>query len=59
MLQLKLTDEQAVALHDALDHILSDLSVEIADTDRKGYRDELKAKRELLKEIADMVNMSA
>jgi len=36
--------------------VLSDLSVEIAGTDRKDYRDEIKAERALLQEIQEQLN---
>ena len=50
---LLLTNQEKEALILLLEGSLSDLSVEIADTDRKNFRDQLKAKRDLLKEILD------
>lgn len=51
MQSLHLSTEQAHILEEYLRRVLSDLSVEIADTDRKDYRDEIKAERRLLEQI--------
>jgi hypothetical protein len=48
---LILTAEQAKILRETLESDLSDLSVEIANTDRMEYREEIKAERQLLREI--------
>jgi hypothetical protein len=52
MLSIELTDEHAAILREYLRRDLSDLSVEIADTDRLEYRESLKVERRLLQEIA-------
>jgi hypothetical protein len=51
MIQLQLNDEEQATLAEVLRRYLSDLSCEIADTDRKDFRDQLKARRELLQKI--------
>jgi acetolactate synthase small subunit len=51
VLTLSLTHQQAHILRQTLESVLSDLSVEIADTDRKEYRDEIKAERDKLRQI--------
>lgn len=48
---LHLSDDHVAILSDYLRTTLSDLSVEIAGTDRRSYRDEIKAERELLREV--------
>lgn len=52
---LSLTPDQSEALRGALESYLSDMSVEIADTDRMEFREMLKAKRELLREVLDQL----
>lgn len=55
MTTLQLNTEQTEALQVVLDRILSDLSVEIADTDLKSYRDDLKHRRDALREVKEML----
>lgn len=55
MTTLQLNVEQAEALQVVLDRVLSDLSVEIADTDLKDYRDDLKHRRDALREVKEML----
>jgi len=50
-MQLELDSNEAETLVRALESYLSDLSMEIADTDLKDYRDGLKAKRDTLRGI--------
>lgn len=52
MVTLDLTAEEQTILLETLDNCLSDLSVEIADTDLKDYRDELKVRRGALEKVA-------
>ena len=47
-MQLEITDEEAAALRTALESYLSDLRVEIGDTDRLAFRERLKANADLL-----------
>lgn len=55
MKDISLTDEQAAALHDLLERVLSDLSFEIASTDLKSFRDGIKDQRDQLKAIQDQL----
>jgi hypothetical protein len=47
-MNLQLTDEEVEAIRSALASYLSDLRMEIADTDRKAMRDQLKRREDLL-----------
>lgn len=51
MAALNLNDNQTTILREYLERVLSDLSVEIAGTDRYDYREEIKAERALLQEV--------
>jgi hypothetical protein len=53
MHRLELTSEEAYVLRETLQGYLSDLRMEIADTDRKDFRDQLKHRREVLERITD------
>lgn len=48
---LQLTKDHVAVLSEYLRRTLSDLSVEIAGTDRQDYREEIKAERRLLREV--------
>jgi len=48
MVQLDLTPEEQQVLVEVLNTAISNLSMEIADTDRKDYRDVLKTRKEAL-----------
>ena len=48
MMSLELAQNEVLALRTLLEHNMSDLSVEIAGTDRKAYRDDIKAERTIL-----------
>ena len=50
---VELTDEQQELLAELLKGVLGDLSYEIADTDNSTFKDQLKKRREALKDIAD------
>ena len=50
-MQLELTDEERGLLGEVLRNVLSDLSVEIADTDRKAFRDQLKTRRAAIEKL--------
>jgi len=56
MIHLDLDMQEKQALSATLKSYLSDMSYEIANTDRKAFRDELKAKRDLLKKVQDAVD---
>lgn len=59
MIHLNLDDNEKKALSSALKSYLSDLSYEIADTDKKSFRDELKAKRDLLQKVLNAIDGAA
>ena len=56
MSELQLNPEQHQALSDTLESVLSDLSVEIANTDLKSFRDKLKRRRDALKQVLDLLH---
>ena len=51
MAQLTLNNEETLKLKKILESYLSDLRMEVADTDRKEYRDELKEEESFLKDM--------
>lgn len=51
MTHLDLNDEERAFLSEALQSYLSNLSYEIANTDRQDFREQLKAKRAALDKI--------
>ena len=53
MTHLELTEQQQQILGEVLEITLSDLSMEISDTDQKDYRDGLKQRREALNAIVE------
>lgn len=53
MHRLDLTSEEAYVLRETLGAYLSDLRMEMADTDRKDFRDQLRHRKEVLERIAD------
>ena len=53
MKNIALTENEIEALVTLLQGSLRDLSYEIADTDRKQFRDQIKARRDLLAKILD------
>ena len=48
---IRFNDRELEVLRETLGSVLSDLRMEIADTDLKDFRDQLKAKRSLLEVI--------
>ena len=48
MIQITLSDEEASSLRNVLESYLSDLRMEIADTERMDFRDGLKRQEEFL-----------
>ena len=55
MTTLNLTQEQAETLKETLASYLSDLRLEIADTEKLEFRENLKKKEAILKEILAML----
>ncbi|GAB4246603.1 hypothetical protein [Deferrisoma sp.] len=53
MVQLELTQSEAAVLKEVLEYALSELRMEIADTDRKDFREQLKAQKEALTGILE------
>ena len=51
MAEVTLTDREEEMLKGILESYLSDLRMEVADTDRKQYRDELKVEEAFLKDL--------
>lgn len=51
MHRLDLTSEEAYVLRDTLQSYLSDLRMEIADTDRRDFRDQLKHRKGILERL--------
>jgi hypothetical protein len=49
MVKLELTEQQAQTLKDILDNFLSDLRLEIVDTERKAWRDKMKEQEDFIK----------
>jgi hypothetical protein len=50
-IEIKISNEDAKILYDVLESNISDLSVEISDTDRLDFRDSLKSKRNVLQRL--------
>ncbi len=55
MILLELDDKEVVLLRETLASDLSDLGYEIANTDSKDYRDDLKEKQKALKRIVEQL----
>ncbi len=53
MVYLELTTHEADTLKTALEDFLSDLRMEIAHTDSMDFREGLKAKKRILRKVAD------
>jgi hypothetical protein len=54
MKEIKLNPDEAILLQNILDEYLSDLRMEISDTDDKEFREELKIKENSIKKILEM-----
>ena len=53
MAQVTLTDQEAATLQKALEVYLSDLRMEIADTDAQDFREDLKREEAVLKRLLE------
>lgn len=53
MVRLELTEPEVDVLKEVLEYALSELRMEIADTDRKDFREQLKAQKEALTGILE------
>jgi hypothetical protein len=58
MIHIDLDTTERSILIQTLESYLSDMSVEIADTDSMEFRNQLKAKRDVLKKILDAVKQA-
>jgi hypothetical protein len=59
MHRLDLTSEEAYVLRDTLQSYLSDLRMEMADTDRLDFREQLKHRKEILERVAEALAPTA
>ena len=55
MIHLDLDEKERKILADTLQSYLSDMSVEIADTDRLEFREGLKTKRDILNKVLNVL----
>ena len=55
MIQIELEPAEARVLEAVLDNYLSDLRMEIADTDSMDFREELKARKAVLRRILTVI----
>ncbi len=53
MVQLDLSTEEKTVLVEVLTTCISNLRMEICDTDRKDFREEIKERKELLMKVVD------
>ena len=58
MIHLDLDEQERQILNETLQSYLSDLNYEIADTDGHDYREQLKARREVLKKIKEALEQA-
>ena len=58
MVQLKITEEERELLIEILENDISDLRMEIADTDRREYREMLKNREVMMKKIQQKLEQS-
>lgn len=58
MTQLELTEQEVEVLTEIVESYLSDLSMEIADTDRLEYREGLKDSRALIASVLSKLKVS-
>ncbi len=59
MIHLDLDESEKRVLSDTLKSYLSDLSYEIADTDKMSFREELKHKREILQKVLEAIESAS
>ncbi|MDR2728497.1 MAG: hypothetical protein LBB56_05135 [Chitinispirillales bacterium] len=55
MIKIELTDSQGQLLNEVLDRVLSDLRMEIADTDSPFYKDKLRERKEEISAIMALI----
>ncbi len=50
---IELTDQEAAVLREYLDRIIGDLGMEIPATDSPGFREQLRTRRDALRNVRD------
>ncbi len=55
MVRIELSEADVATLKDVLDSYLSDLRMEIADTDRMDFREGLKDRKKVLESLMDRI----
>lgn len=55
LVNLELSEDEAVILKESLQSFLSDLRMEIADTDRMEFRDGLKHRKMVLMKVVELL----
>jgi len=53
MIQLDLSPQEQEILKEALESYISDLRMEIADTDKQDYREKLKHRKDILNKVVE------
>ncbi len=59
MLELDLTEQERDMLRHVLESYLSDLRMEIADTDRQDFRDMLKGRKAVIQKVLGALGVGA
>ncbi|NBC18313.1 MAG: hypothetical protein GVY18_13460 [Bacteroidetes bacterium] len=59
MIQLDLTPDEREIMTTVLKSYLSDLRMEIANTDRKAFRDMLKERKQVIRKVLDAIRLDA
>lgn len=59
MIQLDLTPDEREIMTTVLGSYLSDLRMEIANTDRKAFRDMLKERKQVIRKVLDAIRLDA
>jgi hypothetical protein len=57
MIQLDLTTDEREIMTTVLESYLSDLRMEIADTDRKAFRDMLKERKQVIRKVLSVIRI--
>jgi hypothetical protein len=58
-MNIELTEDEVVALHEVLTHRLVDLAVEIRHTDNRSFREGLLKRRDLLRRVQTLLSLQA
>ncbi len=59
MIKIELTLEEARILKESLSSVISELGMEIADTDQKDFRDHIKTRKAILVGVMDKIQKMA